>query len=917
MNIKLFKLCCKSLKRRWRQIARACTATFLAVFFITGVLIFEENMYQWQMACNKDRFGDWFVLAVTRGEPDEKLSSHMFLESPGKALISASIYDDKWEDTKLRIGYMTEEFKKLGRIKAEKGRFPEADDEVAMDYNTLASLGYSFEPGQTITINYYMDNKSGEKNKRTVEYKLVGVLRNYTSTWRAGENVPSAVMTEEAVNQVECYRLATYIYPLKNSIKTDDYKLIYKNLVEGVVNTVAYNENVYNYEPWGSKLVYNYMYILVMFIGIAALTYQVIGYRNSRREFNHRIYCMGASRRQIRYIGFMENMLILVPFGILGVGVANLAGRLISYAVEQNMEIAFYQFNREILIKAVISIIAAIVVEEIVNLVTEFGKRRKAVTRRKSNKKVTDSRSGRERDKTGYSGSILTKARLTPKSFNVQVHRRLCYSGGKLAMIGVRAFSVGVLAVIVICIFNIYTAVQANRANEKIPDLIGYKEMDIGEFKHFFRKSSRVWDIAEVSSSIYNKQGNTNLTQGFTEEMLENIKGVNGVAGVECSYFETQRRWTWDGMSYEKMCLDKLSVKKKSGVSGKKGYGDRYLFATEYVDPTEELYKKISKYIDDEYVDYEAFKRGEQVLILVNDNANGNNEFDDTIKPGKRINYHYYTVPASSDTGSLINNVDSFPYNIGVLELGQGKLFDIEWFGGKVGSGIHMAGVKSTPEMERVDVEAAVEPTVAGVVYLTDDIKSEIQEEFKDIVPSFDYYTAIASSEMAAEACTRQNKMVADYLQMDDIPEEMKCYPVYNQLAIYYDLSSAYSATANIVSVYCKENNVNYVSHAEEKAVLRTRTINAILQYGITMLAAIVVNVLLSAILVKNRIEARIQRLRLLVRLGTDYKRLCHICMLESLTESFWCIFTAPLVIMVSYVIYRRNLKKLYMGILA
>ena len=52
----------KSVRRRYRQIIRASLTTLLAVFFVTAVLIFEENMYQWQMASNKDRLGDWFII---------------------------------------------------------------------------------------------------------------------------------------------------------------------------------------------------------------------------------------------------------------------------------------------------------------------------------------------------------------------------------------------------------------------------------------------------------------------------------------------------------------------------------------------------------------------------------------------------------------------------------------------------------------------------------------------------------------------------------------------------------------------------------------------------------------------------------------------------------------------------------------
>lgn len=72
----------KSVRRRYRQIIRASLTTLLAVFFVTAVLIFEENMYQWQMASNKDRFGDWFIMEIGSREPNYNLTSHIYLEQP-------------------------------------------------------------------------------------------------------------------------------------------------------------------------------------------------------------------------------------------------------------------------------------------------------------------------------------------------------------------------------------------------------------------------------------------------------------------------------------------------------------------------------------------------------------------------------------------------------------------------------------------------------------------------------------------------------------------------------------------------------------------------------------------------------------------------------------------------------------------
>ena len=57
MNV--LKITFKSIRRRFPQIWKAALTTLVAVFFVTAVLIFQENMYQWQMSSNKSRFGDY------------------------------------------------------------------------------------------------------------------------------------------------------------------------------------------------------------------------------------------------------------------------------------------------------------------------------------------------------------------------------------------------------------------------------------------------------------------------------------------------------------------------------------------------------------------------------------------------------------------------------------------------------------------------------------------------------------------------------------------------------------------------------------------------------------------------------------------------------------------------------------------
>ena len=62
MNTAFFDYCIKSLKRRKKQVLKTVMAIFLSFTFVAGVLLFRDNMYEWQIQSAKHRFGDWFVM---------------------------------------------------------------------------------------------------------------------------------------------------------------------------------------------------------------------------------------------------------------------------------------------------------------------------------------------------------------------------------------------------------------------------------------------------------------------------------------------------------------------------------------------------------------------------------------------------------------------------------------------------------------------------------------------------------------------------------------------------------------------------------------------------------------------------------------------------------------------------------------
>ena len=84
--------------------------------------------------------------------------------------------------------------------------------------------------------------------------------------------------------------------------------------------------------------------------------------------------------------------------------------------------------------------------------------------------------------------------------------------------------------------------------------------------------------------------------------------------------------------------------------------------------------------------------------------------------------------------------------------------------------------------------------------------------------------------------------------------------------------------------------------------------LNAFLEYGITMLAVIIINLLIITVLTKNRIENRTDKIVLLKRLGA---RIVRIFMIEVLRESLWCVFTLPLQMIIQFIVYRSQIKKI------
>lgn len=971
MNI--LKITFKSVKRRYRQIIRAALTTLFAVFFVTAVLIFQENMYQWQMQSNKDRFGDWFIMDIGSRQPDSNLTDHIYIEQPVKVSRSVNVLNDDWQSTGFYVGSFSSEFLAQSHIKLDEGRHPENSDEIAMDWNTLLTLGYKGEIGESINLKYYDNNSIGNKEKRKDKtYTLVGIYRNYTNIWNNGKQIPSAVVVDSELSQFNYDTRSVFLYPIKSSIKTDDYKAVFDSIKEKTSKSYTYNSGVYNYKPWGSTSIYIYMYLIVMAIGITALSYQLIEYKNTRKASYKKYASLGADSLQLRRMYIIENALIIVPAALIGIITAFLAGGIVGGILEGKAGFSFYTINVSIVLKSIASVVIAVVVEEIVGLLSNVMDTVKEKRLKAGSKKQIVNIEVRNKNTSGR------KSKLKVSNVSRVITSRLMKRDGVGMIIGVRLFSLFICVVLVFSVLKITTSFDKYKKNNSLPDIYGYLDVPssnyrtdmiyisyLKDFDNYPDKSLNMDEFTQddlinkeynsrnrynipydelrqlildngmtalFTSIPYNspdriiksncaimnsplaKDGNNSLIEGVSSDVIDGLNEIPGIVSIDYSIFESERTWYWDNQDYHKMGIDKIIAAQKASSIAKTmkapTYGSWYVFATEYVNPTKKIYDIASKYIDKSNINYDDFASGKQVIVFIQDNCEG--DYDDTLKAGDTLYYNYYNVPFGqcNKAGYITSSNAVYPYDI--------PFFNKYNNSGKIDLQVELKDednpdtASTTYSFTQTDLEvetmfgACVAPKVAAVIKVTDEVK----EDFNGIMPDYGYYTALASTELAKQEIDNQKDLMLR-ITGEELTDGIDFKLQYNQIKIDYDLSSTFSATNNKVALYLKSNNITYKSNVDSKNVYRTQLVNNILQYGITIMAVIIIQLLIMAIIIRNRIESRRGKFILFRKMGMTRGKLLGICMREAIRESLWCIVTLPLMLILEVLIYSSNIRKL------
>lgn len=973
MNSELIALTFKGLRRRWREVARVIAVVMISFMFVTGVLLYSGNMKKWQTAINKQHFGNWFVMFYnsTNKSENDVIKNHPYLEQAVTAVTVRSIEplsvdsDNTIEaisaTDKIMVGTMSDEFIKMGSITMEQGHMPEMDNEVAADRNTLIELGQGMNIGDILTID-------------DTTYTLCGIINSYTNVWQSGNRLPGVIVTDTQADVIADEITYIYAYRLRDFISETDYNTMYQSIASesGIRNNIAYNSGVYDYQSWDNERVNRYMYMLIMIIGIVAVTYQIIIYNRSRNNVRFIQKSLGATSAQTVVIALLENVVILGMSAIVGSCIALGIGKIAGLILEHRNGVTFFTIDKDTYTKVLLMLVIAVVVSVISILL-----------------------SGCHKKKYGSNRTIKVTSNLMKKNFITSTATRLMRTDGIIVNILVRAFSFVMAVITVLCGIGIVTSYGNYKEQCSTSDSVNYMVDNVSTVPCIYYDSlhklikiengmrytedSRVipscneFNIADGHSArpyYFSgvKSGRSGLYNSANDDIINNLKRIEGIDNISYGYYETTRSFTWDNMNIN-ITVNGEGRETEGGSSENR----KYVFAGEYVDIDKEIFDILNEYAGGK-LDFNALKEGTQSVVFLD--ADNNGEYDDTMKDGVTLNLNNYymgnpfyniksfymdkyTVACNkfftdliSEYRYRIDSKDIYEYigdNISreqIIETIDEYLrhtyddptdyynmylntddFDQDYYEYRKASyDLYMAYKRGEVSKEELFenhsckgevlgswyskytyyslLEPAASTNVAKVIILTD----EIRDKLKYYVPEFGQYTIIGSTQLLQKALDNQNNVMKKYLFLDELPDYVTLKLRPNQFNIRYNLKSSFAATDNVVCSYLKTAGFDTISYSEEKNLLRQRTIESLMSYGVTAFATIIIYMIVSMIIVKNRLEKYRSRLKLLSDTGAEKEQLVKICMYECIRESLWFIVLMPLELLICLVIVKNLL---------
>ena len=357
MRTSIFQLTVSGVLRRRGE--SLLTLAALAISFAAGVVSLSllGSISQTNAEYRYNTYGEWYGAVITGAKEDaEWLSERNWIDEVaavvhyGTAIAGGKIYG---------FGAVDEAYRRIGRVYLDEGRWPQAENEAAVEAELLENLGCKPVCGQEITLELFGNTDEDTDRNKTGKidmisggnytFTVVGIIHNYSSIWNIRNtqgnrnNLPavSLAVTEAAgeniVNQTANSWTADYdIFPIHQFYFTitaeslDIQKMIEIKEYIGTRRPLwgdaqpVYNSAAYPELLGGGAAEDIYQFIILAVTVFAVLCIYII--RLPRQVQAYAVFrSIGASRWQLAGLIICEMLILCVPAAVLGCGAGALA----------------------------------------------------------------------------------------------------------------------------------------------------------------------------------------------------------------------------------------------------------------------------------------------------------------------------------------------------------------------------------------------------------------------------------------------------------------------------------------------------------------------------------------------------------------------------------------------------------------
>lgn len=196
-----------NLKQRRKQYTIMIIGIILAMVFSSSVLFLTSAIFDSTKELKNERLGKQEIIwSCTTEENVQGAKDQNIIGEYGYGHIIGSISstDENYYDV-ASIGWLDDKAMELANPLLIEGTMPTKENEIAIESLMLSKMGISARVGDTITLNFNVQNGATTLDEATQrEYKLVGILKNKinTITFTSGideDKIPSAFVCKDTL----------------------------------------------------------------------------------------------------------------------------------------------------------------------------------------------------------------------------------------------------------------------------------------------------------------------------------------------------------------------------------------------------------------------------------------------------------------------------------------------------------------------------------------------------------------------------------------------------------------------------------------------------------------------------------------------------------------------------------------------